>query len=657
MRSESIIGKQIQEYIIQERMVRGTSSNTYRAYQPSKNRDVSLQLIRIGGDEAAREAYKASFEQEMQRIVALEHVHILSVYDYGMDKGLIYIVTRLLRGGTLADLSLPVSLERASTIISQVGRGLHYAHQQNVLHRNLRPESVILDGSGNAWLSDFNPQLSDLHLDTHTSGERSIATSMIYRAPERLLGEDASELSDIYALGTLFYQLLTDKTPFEMAGGTLADLVRRKTSQSPKPPRDYNPDIPPTVQDVMLRALATDPNDRYATANEFVSDLERTLRGLFNTMDVRPLDSITLPKRPEELMKRLPQEAQPPTSTRNVAVISAVVLLLVGAVVFLTWRPSPAPIVLIGETTAAAAVIPSDREVRAARSALGEEGFVAYIACNQSSEFHATRAREIREFLQDYGLEGRIYDSDSDPSLEIARIEEARGDGASALVTCPLNMETVQSPLQDSITNGIPVVMTTGAPIENLSAIWIIGNNYQLGNVPGRFAGTLVTEELDGEADVVLLDFPSLPDVVQRANGMEDGLLENAPDANVIGRFPGGTQAAGRESVAQLIENGTEFDVILSINDAGAYGAIEALEDADIGPDEVIIVSVDAEQLAQQYIRNGHYIRGSIEPGRTEGSQAAVNAVVKLLGGGAVPQIVQPEPGDILTQATLPIEG
>ena len=174
-----------------------------------------------------------------------------------------------------------------------------------------------------------------------------------------------------------------------------------------------------------------------------------------------------------------------------------------------------------------------------------------------------------------------------------------------------------------------------------------------LGKEPGLFAGQLVTEELGGHARVIILDFPDLEDIVIRANGLEDGLLEAAPDAEIVGRYTGATRELGAESVRALLDDGVDFDVILSINDAGAYGAIDALEEAGYSGDEVIIVSVDAEDLARQFIEDQHFMRGSIAVGRTESAAGAVDAMVKLLAGSPVPMDILTEPGALVTQDTL----
>jgi ribose transport system substrate-binding protein len=120
-----------------------------------------------------------------------------------------------------------------------------------------------------------------------------------------------------------------------------------------------------------------------------------------------------------------------------------------------------------------------------------------------------------------------------------------------------------------------------------------------------------------------------------------------------VGRYLGGTRENAEESVSFLLNDGITFDVILSINDAGSYGAIAALEDVGYQGDEVIIVSVDAEDLAKQFIQSEYFIRGSVSVGRTEAAQGAVDAMVKLLAGSSVEADIRTEPGVLITRETL----
>jgi ABC-type sugar transport system substrate-binding protein len=215
-----------------------------------------------------------------------------------------------------------------------------------------------------------------------------------------------------------------------------------------------------------------------------------------------------------------------------------------------------------------------------------------------------------------------------------------------------LDTELLQDPMRSAQAAGMPLVfLHYGMP--SYGGVLLAGDDYQMGLKAGRYAGQVVAEEMGGQADVIILDFPDLEIIVRRADGLEDGLKEFAPQARVIGRHKGGTREFGKRAVAQLLEDGVSFDVILSINDAGAFGAISAMEAAGIAPDSVFISSVDAEALARQQIRERHFMRASVAIDREAFSRAAVNAMVKLLAGATVPEYYLVPPGEVISAESL----
>jgi len=352
---------------------------------------------------------------------------------------------------------------------------------------------------------------------------------------------------------------------------------------------------------------------------------------------------------------------RPPSSRREgllaLAAVSAVAIITM--IVFLNRPAQPGyahPNVLTGVEGGPEDTQPTEAEIELARQRMGEEGFIAYIACSQASEYQITQAREMRDFARSYGLDLHIYDSEADGYQQVTLVERARIEGAVGLIVCPLNGELLQGPLSSVQEVGIPLVLF--GSLENTYGSVSLGSSsgqFTMGQTAGRLAGETIRDEMGGQADVIILDFPTKPDIVERANGLEAGVLEIAPEAHVVGRFLGATRENGYESVSQLIADGVPFDVIVSINDAGALGAIRALEAAGIGPDEVIISSIDGEQLALEYIRNCYYMRGSLYVGRRETGQYLVNIMVRLLGGGTVPEIILRPKGEMITIANVDI--
>src|SRR5262249_16924845 len=159
--------------------------------------------------------------------------------------------------------------------------------------------------------------------------------------------------------------------------------------------------------------------------------------------------------------------------------------------------------------------------------------------------------------------------------------------------------------------------------------------------------------DMHGQANVAILDYPPVPMIKVRADSMEKALLAKAPGAKIVGRFEGGLAENGEKSMADALKKYPDINVIMSINDAGAYGAIKALENAGKKPNEVKIISVDAENEARRMINQGYFFVASVDSGAVEVGQWAVDAVVKLLAESPVPRQIM-LPGKVVTRELTP---
>jgi ABC-type sugar transport system substrate-binding protein/tRNA A-37 threonylcarbamoyl transferase component Bud32 len=656
MISGEFVGRQFGEFRVEELIGEGAMAAVYRAYQASMNRSVALKIIRLDHEMGHSSEFQKRFAQEAEMIARLEHLHILPVYSYGIDDNVAYLAMRWLRGGTLSERlrNGPLPLDQASHLFGQIAQGLGYAHSKGVIHRDLKPSNILLDDAGNAYLTDFG--LAKLvEGSAHITKSGNIVGTPAYMAPEQLRGEPLDNRADLYSLGVILYHMAVGRLPFDVASSDIITVIYQHLEKPPPRPSTIDPDIPPMVEAVILRSLEKDRDHRFDGAQEMADALNVAL-GRGSTTS-RPAIRLTTRSRRRTLYGVL-----------GTVVVLAVVMLvaLVGqaeatrqAAIAQTqtaalWTPTPLPhpTILEGESGTADDLIPSDAEVTLAQSRLGSGGFIALIACTQDSEWHATGAREIRDLAQRYGLSLTVYDSQADSYRQVTLIERARTDGADAMILCPLDPDLLERPLEAIQQAQVPLVIT-GSGMPGYGGVRIEGDEYLMGFRPGQFAGQIIVEEMRGQANVIILDFPSLPSIVQRADGLEEGVLEVAPDANIVGRFLGATRDNAEATVERLLEDGIEFNVIVSINDAGSFGAIEALEAAGIAPDEVQIVSVDAEALARQYIRDGYFMRGSVALDREAFSNAAMYAMVKLLAGATIPEVVLVPPGEVVTRDML----
>jgi serine/threonine-protein kinase len=689
---DDFIGKQIDDFMILERIGQGGMATVYRAHQASVKRDIALKIIRLGTETAANEDFRRRFAYEAKIIAGLEHIHILPVYAYGVVNDVAYLAMRWLRGGTVGAMLLqgPLSVEHAASLFEQVARGLGYAHSKGIIHRDLKPSNILLDDQGNAYLSDFGlAKMVEGSPEITKSGH--LVGTPLYMAPEMLRGEEIDQRADIYSLGMVLYHMLVGRPGFDTATtSNITTLIYSILEKGPTPPRQINPALPEEVETVILKAMYRDRNERYARAEQMADALNAAL----GRRRVDELPFHLTPPTPSSAPAGLTSPASGTTQSLTASqlrrrarrrwlmvgglAVTALVMLFVAALLLMggdegeearvlptetptataTTAPSltptgfPQAAILLGASGPAEEITPNTEQIALAQARLGGEGFIAYVACTQDTDYHAKQAREMRDLATTYGLDFQVYDANTDPYRQLTLVERARAEGAVGLIVCPLDAELLDETLRSVQTAKLPLVLM-GSEMPSYGGVKVAGDEYQMGLSAGQYAGRLIRDELGGQASVIILDFPDMPAIVTRADGLEDGVLEFAPDAAIIGRYVGGTPELGKESVAKLLAAGVKFDVIVSINDAGAIGAIQAMVEADIAPDAVIVVSIDAETQALDYIRQSYFIRGSEAVNREAFSRAAINALVWLLAGATLPETVNVPPGEMVTGETL----
>ncbi len=641
-----MIGTTLGGYRLIERIGRGGMATVYLAYQESMRREVALKIMTLDEDAKGDDDFRARFVQEAKMIAALEHIHVLPVYDFGIQDNIAYIAMRLLRGGSLADLidDGPIEVTRAVELFLQFAKGLSYAHSKGVIHRDLKPTNILLDESGNAYLADFGlAKFIDSQSNVTKTG--NIVGTPAYMSPEQLRGEPIDYRSDVYSLGIVLYQMLTGQQPFSRETSDVVSVIYCNLEKEPIPPVAFNPHIPLALQDIIFKAMQKNPSERYRSVNEMVMAVSQAMGFSARSSDfLRPA---TLPRRVV-------------TSRRAwlLFVLGIGTLLLVGGIALLilstarlnvpAFRP---PNVQKGVTVELDVLKPSQDEINAAQQAVSEERFVGVMPCNQSSEYHSRLTREMTDFLRAYGIKHKVYNPDSDPYRQIALFETARAEGAFAFIVCPLDDVLLTETLRSLEEADAPLVLS--ATNRTYGGVSLSNDNFDMGVVVGRFTGQLILDELGGEARVVVLTLENNEVVETRARGLVSGLKEVAPKAEVVAQVRGATREWGKESIKKLLADGMMFNVIMSINDAGSFGAIEVLEEANVPYDSVIIASVDAEALALRYIAEGKYMRGSLGVARREFAQGAVDAMVKLLAGSPVPEFIAVPVGQIVTRESL----
>src|SRR5438093_3625699 len=263
------------DYELLKEIGRGGQGVVYRARQKSLNRTVALKVI--GGGHWDREAHLRRFRLEAEAAASLNHPFIVPIHEIRERDGCCYFSMNLIEGGQLDEAvkRQVISIRRAVELIAKLARTVHYAHENGILHRDIKPGNVLLDKEGEPHLTDFG--LARL---IETEGTVTRTTEMLgtpsYMAPEQANGNaEVTAAADIYGLGAVLYQLLTGAPPF--VGRSTYETVRLLLETDPRQPRLLNPKVDRDLSTICLKCLEKDPQRRYLSALALVEDLERWL--------------------------------------------------------------------------------------------------------------------------------------------------------------------------------------------------------------------------------------------------------------------------------------------------------------------------------------------------------------------------------------------
>jgi ribose transport system substrate-binding protein len=288
-------------------------------------------------------------------------------------------------------------------------------------------------------------------------------------------------------------------------------------------------------------------------------------------------------------------------------------------------------------------LVPAQPEINVAKSRLGQNGFIGIVTCTMNTEYHATVANSAKARADALGVKAAIFDSEVQVEKQVAAIRNFVAKGAKVIILCALDPKVVEPAVRDAEAAGVFFVLVSGAalPVRGISIGGEADSNTVLGCAAGEIAGDLIAREKNGQAQVAILDYPELPEIVIRADSIEKCMQAKAPGATVVGRFLGGTTENGLKSMIAALEQHPDIEVVVSINDAGAYGALTALQAAGKDPASTIIVGIDAEAKARDLIKAGSYYRGTVDTSPAQTGEIVLNAAVKLLAGATVPQSIR----------------
>jgi len=270
-----VIGKTLGgRYEILERIGGGGMALVYKGHDLLLNRKVAVKVLRQ--QYVYDEEFIRRFRREAQSAASLSHPNVVSIYDVGQEEEIHYIVMEYIEGKTLNDLikeRAPLQVEEAIHIAAQICDALDHAHQNGIIHRDIKPHNILIGRNGRVKVTDFGIARAATSSTITQTG--SVVGSVHYFSPEHAKGTQAGKNSDLYSLGIVLYQMLTAKLPF--LGESPISVALKHLQEDVESPRAVNPLIPQSVENMIMKSLRKRPEERYQSAKDMMNDLETCL--------------------------------------------------------------------------------------------------------------------------------------------------------------------------------------------------------------------------------------------------------------------------------------------------------------------------------------------------------------------------------------------
>lgn len=474
--TDPLIGKKLGDYNIEGVLGTGGMAKVYRGYDDNLDRYAAIKVIEPQLIASAEEnEYRERFLREARAIARLSHPHIVSIYQFNQIGNIYYIAMEYARGDNLREILreyiqngqiMPTS--QLLKILGDIANALDYAHQQSIIHRDVKPSNIIVSDQDNAVLTDFG-----LALNATEGTIGNTFGSVHYIAPEQAISSaQAVPQSDQYSLGIVAYELLTGRVPFDDASAM--SIALKHISDPPPPPTELNPNIPAEVEQALMRALDKDPKKRFDTAKEFVNAMEMAFamvdnadieapKSLVEAIGVPPdtqllppvTDSASIPKVPEASRPSL--ATLPPPSNNRTALYATigVAMIIIVAIGYLFSTGAIGGDTNASETSAALVD-------QANQTTTQDIIFVQETSDSQTQVAIQQTDTALTQLVNDYSLA-----TISSEATSTAFAEQATNDAATA------SFEATEAAIAEQVTatsTPSPITQPSDTPVPTLSA-------------------------------------------------------------------------------------------------------------------------------------------------------------------------------------------
>ncbi len=618
----TLIGKTVGKYRVVARLGRGGMAEVYKAYQPGLQRYVGIKVLHAHLVDDSD--FIGRFEREALAIGKLRHPNIVQALDFDREGETYFMAMEFIDGPTLKDelkarkaANQPFTFQEISLIFTGLCSAIDYAHARGMVHRDIKPANVMINDEGQIVLTDFG--IARIMGTTQYTATGALSGTPAYMSPEQGQGERGDERSDIYSLGVMFYEMVTGMVPYD--ADTPFAVIMKHISQPLPLPTKVNPDIPESVEEVILKAMSKEPDDRYQTA----SDMAIALRDAVSVSPddnlrknplviVAPklkIDQIEHPTGPITAMERTVSASDPgdeatvwssggtatavaaPPKKQSMLPIfiggGAVILILIGIIAFLAWSSSATPAtptrdVGATETFVAIAAVTDEAQKQVAAAAAAdatataeaEEAIAATAAIlapiktaeAATAEVERAKATADAKATQDANLIGGFLATSQAATAEAATAQAAVAETAAAEAAMTATSEAAEAEV--SAAGTAEVATAEAANLAMAGAATAEAATAAAALFTPTFTPTPTSAPTPDRPPISgKIAFP-----VENGRGNYDVIIASIPDGKTLGKIEGSRQPHFRNDGTKLLVNGQGGTFGENIFEASSSGSI-----------------------------------------------------------------------------------